>query len=96
MTGEKYKDVDVPFCCACSRFMVIYIGKVKVYLNHETDPVYIERDGDAFKCPQCGHIVIFKWTNTYTDIEPETTKLYKYWYMFLEDHTHYNKKRGKK
>jgi len=94
MTGDLYKDVDVPFCCKCSRFMVIYVGMIIVLLNHESDHRYIERVGHAYKCPQCANIVIYKWTRMNTDVKPKWLENFKYWYIFLEDHKHYNKKRG--
>lgn len=94
---SEYKEVDVPFCVLCSRFMVIYIGEIKVMLNHESDLYYLIRTGKAYKCPQCGHIVIYKWDfKPYKIINPDSDRNYNYWYIFLEDHTHYNKYHAKK
>ena len=91
MTGEKYKDADVPLCCRCIRFMVTKVGVISVALNHETDDVYILSVGSAYKCPGCGFSVIYKWLNLYEEFPADLLKESEYWYMFLEDHTHYNK-----
>ena len=96
MTDERYIDVDVPFCVLCSRFMMIKIGLIKVHCNYESDEEYGTREGLAFKCPQCGNIVIYKWTGVDLYNDPEIAKKDPYWYIFLEDHTHYNKRRGDK
>lgn len=91
MTGTKYRDVDVPFCVLCSRFMVINIGLIQVALNYESDPVYTLRAGKAYKCPQCGHIVIYKWEEGSFKIRKNILERYKHWIIFLESHTHRNK-----
>ena len=95
MTGDKYKDVDVPFCVRCTRFMVIYIGRIWVALNHEGDKDLLVRHGAAYKCPQCASIIIRdmgsarKWTKEEYDGLP-------HWKTYLEDHTTYNKNKARK
>lgn len=90
MTGSKYIDVDVPFCVKCSRFCVKRVGEVWVALNHEKDEKLTVRSGMAYKCPQCGCIVIHKWLSVKKMTKWKFEKI-KYWKIYLEDHIHKNK-----
>lgn len=93
MVEEKYKDVDCPFCIKCSRFMVKYIGDVKILLNKKEDLIYLVRLGRIYKCPECGFKVVYKWIDESfvitKDIFDMWTEIHPYWYIFLEEHTHY-------
>lgn len=94
MSESDYRDIDVPFCARCSRFMVKRVGQIWIALNHEKDKDYFIRTGIGFKCPQCGCIVISKWKYKFWVNEPLTHELWKdleYWKIYLEDHKHINK-----
>jgi len=69
-------------------------GIIQVALNHESDTVYMVRFGRAYGCPQCGRSVIYKWLKFEWAVPAEVLKQSKNWYIFLEDHTHYNRGRG--
>lgn len=71
--------------------MMSYVGKIYVALNHETDKNYSVRIGEAYKCPKCGCISIYKWINNNFIISAEDFSKIPFWRIFLEDHTHYNK-----
>ncbi len=96
MTGSKYKDIDVPFCCECSRFMVKYIGEVEVALNHYNDEKFEVRTGKAYKCPECGRRIIYEWTRYENKIPAKKFKTGGNWKIFLEDHKHWCRGRAKK
>ena len=89
--------MDVPFCCRCSRFMVIEVGKALVVLDHiETAGMVIVREGEVFKCPKCACMTIYKWTSRFKVDNKKLKEKYKNWIIYLESHEHLNWRRGKK
>ncbi|MFX0070706.1 MAG: hypothetical protein ACFFAO_06410 [Candidatus Hermodarchaeota archaeon] len=93
---SKYQNMDVPFCVRCSRFMVIKVGKIWVALNHVGDKDLMIRSGIAYRCPECAAISIYKWEDCFKVEHKNLEEVWDYWFIYLEDHKHFNKYKAKK
>lgn len=91
---SKYKDIDVPFCLHCTRFMVKNKGLVQVALNHFADESLTVRYGQAFKCPECGRSVISRWVGVAENVSKKDFLEQRKWVVFLEDHKTCNRGRA--
>jgi len=95
---EYYRDTDLPFCCRCERYMESYVGRIRINMSTEDSDKFVMRCGVAYKCPECGATIIYKWVGKTWEWSREEFLNFinnsGKWCICMEHHHHHNKKRA--